>query len=414
MAITIVQVKSGQAKDSSSSATTDSNVTSGNDLLIFASGQGNTDPGTPVAGDLAMSGTATYGTTEVAVATSHDGGEVFQAGAIYRVPVTGTGTCTATNNMFASGFRKDAICIVEVSDLSSSAAEATNSATDAAGTSTPSSGNATSAGAAIFIGGQHASGEGPPAYTVSANFTQQANETEATSGPDMASYTQTQIVTSGTTDASDATLDGTYLANLDVVAVFAEAASARTVNCTLATLTATEQASTVNATRKVDGTLATLTTTPNNATVLLGRDVAAALATLTATTNSATVKLNRDLAATSASLTVSPQVSTVTNAKTINASAASLTVTGAVASVNRQRLVAATSAGLALTPNAATVSFVLHRTISANLATITLSPFSVSGITGTFMDGVMTEDEWWHRRRIQWRKRNSKGWWRDL
>lgn len=344
MAIIVEQEAADQAQNTDASVATTSNVTSGNDLIVGVQILNTVDPGTLDATDIALSGTATFGTAEVVTAaTVYEGSNYYLGAVIVRYPITGSGTCTATAQAEGGGNWKESVHVIEVSDLDSGAAEDSNSATSSTGVQNFGSGNATSAGAALFVGLSAAGDTGSPDFTAGTDWTGQ-NE-ERVDGPgtyDPSGFYQTRIVTTGTTDESLPTLAAAPGSNVALVAVFAEASSGRTVNCSAASITASEQASTINSTRDVDGTLATIGVTPP------------------------------------------------------------------VATVDRQRGIAATVASITATPQVATVILGGARVVNAALATISLTANAVTGIAAQFMDGVMTEEEWWSRRRRLFRRNRAR------
>ena len=243
MTISVVQVGGTPADNAASGARVfASNVTSGNKIVIpcFRSAPGS-DPF--VAGDCTKTaGTATIGTVELLAATeiqyeAHAGREIVGA---WAADVTGTGSLTMTvagtaNNYFGvSGFELNASLGWDAGYLEDSAVN--SSASD---NTSASSGNATSAGAAIFIGVLATTDDGAAGSIVvtedgafSLGYEEEDDTVHAVGS---VIY---RIVTTGTTDSADWTLDNNkgWAAILLVLKEAAAGASAALTGTATATI----------------------------------------------------------------------------------------------------------------------------------------------------------------------------------
>lgn len=202
---------------------TASDVTSGNDLIICWSAISQVDEGQPSAGDIALSGTATFGTVEVSSVLQVSDGGIFIYAALYRVPITGSGTCTVDLD-FTNGIQKTFLSVTEVSGLSSAAAEDTASSSNVNSDTAPDGGTVTTAGAGIIFGCLcvHENGAAP-AVTEGTDFTEAGENAITAAGPDFTGHSQYRIVGTGTTDLVEWTTAAANDGHVAVAAAFADA-----------------------------------------------------------------------------------------------------------------------------------------------------------------------------------------------
>lgn len=228
MAIANVQIKSGTADDTTSIAITpDSNVTSGNLLVIYAMKYAPSATDNFVVGDLAKTaGTSTIGTITMDIETDYAPGWGGFA-AVYSVPVTGTGTITLTLSSISGSWFFVAVQEVSGADTSASRVAGTNSdGTD--NTSPYDSGTVALTGGGIFAGCIATLSNGNITFTQDAAFTLAA---EQENGVDhMTGAAAYRIVTGSTTDSATWTTTVNDPAAI-VLAVYKEgAASALTIS----------------------------------------------------------------------------------------------------------------------------------------------------------------------------------------
>lgn len=185
---------------------------SADSLVVVLAAQLNGDnEGTFADGDCTQSaGTASLGTIALDENNQIDTGEVFLRTGVWSAIVTTGGSCTMQVSAGNTPSKLHVHRHEFTGSWDASRVEDSSSAASATEDLSPDTGSMTSAGAALFIGILGAGDNSNITITDGADYTEIADTAVEGSGPD--SYTQSQyrIVSTGTTDEVDWTIDNSF------------------------------------------------------------------------------------------------------------------------------------------------------------------------------------------------------------